>query len=68
MNSRHAKRPQPSRSTRGRPRKLVDPRIFPLRLPSQLKRELQHFALDEGRSLNDILVGWIVERWKGGSR
>lgn len=53
-----------SEKKRGRPPKLVDPETFPLRLPADLKLQLQHYALDQRRSLNDVLVEWILSRWK----
>jgi predicted HicB family RNase H-like nuclease len=49
---------------RGRPPKLVDPETFPLRLPADLKLQLQHYALDQRRSLNEILIEWIQSHWK----
>jgi hypothetical protein len=46
----------------GRPRKLADHVLFSLRLRSDLHTDLRKYALDEKRSLNDIL-GEIVEKW-----
>jgi predicted HicB family RNase H-like nuclease len=48
----------------GRPPKLGDHRQFPLRLPAKLHRELRHYALDAGKSLNDILVEVISTWWR----
>jgi predicted HicB family RNase H-like nuclease len=47
----------------GRPPKLLEHRLFSLRLPAGMHRELRVFALMEGRSLNDILVGVIGDWW-----
>ncbi len=57
-----------TRARGGRPKKLVDHQLFSLRLPSALHGELRHFALDEKRSLNDILVATIQEWWAQRSR
>lgn len=51
------------RNSRGRPEKLGDHQLFSLRLPVDLHRSLRHYALDEGRSLNDVLVDVIGGWW-----
>jgi predicted HicB family RNase H-like nuclease len=53
---------------RGRPRKTAEHQLFSLRLPPDLHNRLRHHALDERRSLNDILVEVIEEWWRGASR
>jgi hypothetical protein len=47
----------------GRPAKLTDHRPFTLRLPTDLHRQLRHLTVDQGVSLNDLLVQIIVEWW-----
>lgn len=47
----------------GRPKKLGDHTSFTLRIPSVLHKELMHFAIDDGRSLNDILLDVIGKWW-----
>lgn len=50
---------------RGRPRKVEgEAKPFLLRLPEELHLELRHHALDEGRSLQDVLVEVIQEWWE----
>ncbi len=53
---------------RGRPPKLGDHKVYPLRLPATLHLELRHFAIDEACSLNDVLVGVIQGWWKSEQR
>lgn len=53
---------------RGRPPKLGDYQAYPLRMPVDLHRELRHLALDEGCSLNDLLVQVIQEWWQARGR
>jgi hypothetical protein len=50
-------------SRRGRPPKLGERQIYPLRMPTDLHRELRHQAVDEGRSMNDVLLEYIQESW-----
>ena len=49
---------------RGRPPRQREGahQAFTLRMPAELHRDLRHFALDEGRSLNEILLD-AVESW-----
>jgi hypothetical protein len=49
---------------RGRPEKLGDHQSYTLRLPVDLHRQLRHFAVDKGVSMNDILVQVIEGWWK----
>lgn len=51
------------RTRRGRPPKLGDHQAYPLRMPVDLHKELRHYALDEGRSMNDVLVEVIKVWW-----
>jgi hypothetical protein len=52
------------RKKRGRPAKDPTRKVFPVRLAADLKRELKHYAVDQDKDLNDILVGWIEAAWK----
>ena len=52
----------PKRSC-GRPAKLGHHQLFSLRLPSDLHGALRHYALDDERSLNDVLVQVIQDWW-----
>lgn len=54
--------PVARKGTPGRPRKLFDHQLFSLRLPSGIHRDLRAYALDQNRSLNDILVE-VIEAW-----
>ena len=52
--------------SRGRPAKLGNHRLFPFRLPADLHKELRHFAIDQERSLNEILVEVVRDWWRTG--
>jgi hypothetical protein len=39
----------------GRPRRTDDPQRMTLKIAGDLKRQLQHRAIDEGRNANDIV-------------
>lgn len=49
---------------RGRPRKLAeDHRVFTLRLPADLHRELRALAGARATSLNDLVLGVLAAWW-----
>jgi hypothetical protein len=48
---------------RGRPPRNGEHQAFTFRLPAALHRELRHFALDQGRPLNEILLEAIEGWW-----
>ncbi len=47
----------------GRPRKMAESRLFPLRLPPELHGALKVYAAARAVSLNDLLLEMIADAW-----
>jgi predicted HicB family RNase H-like nuclease len=47
---------------RGRPEKPGRDRALSVRLPESLHKALRHLAVDNDKSLNDVVV-WALEEW-----
>ncbi|HKY38382.1 MAG TPA: toxin-antitoxin system HicB family antitoxin [Polyangiaceae bacterium] len=46
----------------GRPRKHPETQSFSIRLPKDLHRQLRLYAVHQGQSLNDLIIG-VLQGW-----